>query len=95
MWAYRPHLFSVTSSFTSFPYTFGLLFGLGLYARYRADPATFRVGFDALLAATGESDPATLAARFEIDIRTPTFWRDSLDVIRADIDRFELLVSAR
>jgi pepF/M3 family oligoendopeptidase len=95
MWAYRPHYFSATSSFTSFPYLFGLLFSLGLYARYEADPATFHEAFDELLAATGESDPATLAARFGIDIRTSDFWRTSLDMIRADIDRFELLVSER
>ncbi|MDQ3548706.1 MAG: M3 family metallopeptidase, partial [Chloroflexota bacterium] len=92
MWAYRPHAFSAANSFSSFPYMFGLLFGLGLYARYRDAPPSFQTSFDALLAATGESDPATLAARFDIDIRTPAFWRASLAVIRADIDRFEWLV---
>ena len=34
------------------------------------------------------ADAATLAARFGIDIRTPEFWRASLDIIRADIDRY-------
>ena len=32
--------------------------------------------------------PADLAARFGIDIRTRKFWDDSLDVIRARVDRF-------
>jgi oligoendopeptidase F len=37
---------------------------------------------------------AELASRFGIDIRQPDFWRASLGVIRADIDRFEKLVDA-
>jgi oligoendopeptidase F len=32
---------------------------------------------------------AELAARFNINIQTPDFWRSSLDVIRADIAAFE------
>jgi oligoendopeptidase F len=72
---------------------FGLLFGLGLYARYRQDPEAFKTGYDDLLSSTGMADAATLAARFGIDTRSPDFWRSSLDIIRADIDRFEALVS--
>jgi oligoendopeptidase F len=71
---------------------FGLLFGLGLYARYQADPEGFRSSYDDLLASTGLADAATLAGRFGIDIRTPEFWRASLAIIREDIDRFEALV---
>jgi oligoendopeptidase F len=41
------------------------------------------------------ADAATLAARFGIDTRTPAFWRDSLAIVRADIDRFEALVAER
>jgi oligoendopeptidase F len=40
------------------------------------------------------ADAATLAARFDIDLRTPDFWRSSLALIRDDIDRFEALVSS-
>ena len=39
------------------------------------------------------ADAATLAARFGIDTHKPDFWRSSLDIIRADIERFEALVS--
>ncbi|MGI8588157.1 MAG: M3 family oligoendopeptidase [Chloroflexia bacterium] len=90
MWAVKGHYYR-TSSFYNFPYMFGLLFGLGLYARYQQDPAGFRTGYDDLLSSTGMADAATLAARFGIDTRTPDFWRSSLDVVRADIDRFESL----
>jgi pepF/M3 family oligoendopeptidase len=92
MWAVKSHYYSASRSYYNFPYMFGLLFGLGLYARYQADPDTFRAGYDDLLASTGMADAATLAARFGFDIRQVDFWRASLDIVRADIDRFEALV---
>ncbi len=94
MWAAKSHYYSTNRSFYNYPYMFGQLFALGLYARYQADPDSFRAAYDDLLSSTGLANAADLAARFQIDIRTPTFWRGSLDVIRADIDRFEELAGA-
>jgi pepF/M3 family oligoendopeptidase len=93
MWAMKPHYYSTGRSFYNFPYMFGLLFGLGLYARYQADPEAFRAQYDDLLSSTGLDDAATLAARFGIDTRTPDFWRASLDKIRREVDQFEDAVS--
>lgn len=93
MWAVKGHYYS-TRSYYNFPYMYGLLFGLGLYARYQQDPAAFRTGYDDLLASTGLYDAATLAARFGIDTRQPDFWRASLDLVRTDIDQFVSLVGA-
>ncbi len=95
MWAVKGHYYSASESYYNFPYMFGLLFGLGLYARSTDDPDGFRAAYDDLLAHTGRADAATLAARFGIDLRQPAFWRASLELIRADIDRFEKLVDAR
>ncbi len=92
MWAVKGHYYSTARSFYNFPYMFGLLFGLGLYARYQQDPEGFKAGYGDLLASTGLADARTLAARFGMAIDTPDFWRASLDVVRADIDRFEQLV---
>ncbi len=93
MWAVKSHYYSPSRSFYNFPYMFGLLFGVGLYARYQQDPDGFRERYDDLLASTGMGDAATLAARFGIDTRSVDFWRASLDVIRADIARFESLAN--
>jgi oligoendopeptidase F len=92
MWAAKPHYYS--STFYNYPYMFGLLFGLGLYARYRSDPEAFKAVYDDLLASTGLGDAADLAGHFGIDIRSVEFWRSSLDVVRRDIERFEALVSS-
>ena len=87
MWAVKGHYYGPT--FYNYPYSFGLLFGLGLYARYLKDPDTFRAGYDDLLASTGLADAATLAHRFGIDLRGVDFWRSSIDVIRSKIEEFE------
>lgn len=94
MWAVKPHYYREGLSFYNFPYMFGLLFGLGLYAQYKTAPEEFKKGYDDLLSSTGMADAATLAARFGIDIRTPEFWRASLDIIRGEIGRFERGVGA-
>lgn len=93
MWAVKPHYYRSELSFYNFPYMFGLLFGLGLYAQYKEDPEGFTEGYDDLLSSTGMDDAATLAQRFGIDIRTPEFWRASFDVIREEIRQFEELVA--
>jgi oligoendopeptidase F len=91
MWAVKGHYYSPELSYYNYPYLFGLLFGLGLYAIYRKEPEAFPDRYDALLASTGSASASDLAARFDIDLRDRAFWRSSLAVIRADIDRLEEL----
>jgi oligoendopeptidase F len=92
MWAVKSHYYGAT--YYNFPYMFGFLFGLGLYAQYERDPEKFKAGYDDLLADTGMADAETLAARFDIDVHSLDFWSSSLDVTRRDIARFEQLVGA-
>jgi pepF/M3 family oligoendopeptidase len=90
MWAAKPHYYS--STFYNWPYTFGLLFGLGLYASYREDPDRFRGRYDDLLSSCGLGSARDLAGRFGIDVADEAFWTASLDVIRRRIDDFCSLV---
>ncbi len=94
MWAVKGHYYNSGFSFYNYPYMFGLLFGLGLYAAYQRAPDAFQAHYDDLLASTGLASPLELAARMGIDLRSPAFWRASLEVIRRDIDRFESLAAA-
>jgi oligoendopeptidase F len=91
MWAMKPHYYSSKVSFYNYPYMFGLLFGLGLYARYKEDSERFKTSYDELLSSTGLADAATLAAQFGIDVRSVDFWRKSFDIVREDIEQFEKL----
>jgi oligoendopeptidase F len=88
MWAVKQHYYSTGFSFYNYPYMFGLLFGLGLYAHYQQDPETFKLGYDDLLSSTGMADAATLAARFGINLHSEAFWTASLDIVRQDVDQF-------
>jgi oligoendopeptidase F len=88
MWAWKPHYYRPGLSFYNFPYAFGLLFGLGLYAVYQQRGPAFLSEYDDLLRSTGEGTAATLAARFGIDIRQRTFWENSLAVIEQRIERY-------
>jgi oligoendopeptidase F len=89
MWAVKPHYYM--THFYNWPYTFGLLFGLGLYAGYQQDPERFRAGYEDLLSSTGLADASGLAARFGIDVGRQEFWASSLAVLRGRIDEFEVL----
>jgi oligoendopeptidase F len=86
MWAAKPHYYGAT--FYNWPYTFGLLFGLGLYARWRDDPTGFTARYEELLSCTGLATALDLAERFAIDLHDEGFWSSSLDVLRARIDDF-------
>jgi pepF/M3 family oligoendopeptidase len=90
MWAAKGHYYGAT--YYNYPYMFGLLFGLGLYARYQADPDGFKTSYDELLSSTGMADAATLARQFGFNLKDTAFWSSSLDLIRDDIDRFVVLL---
>jgi len=88
MWTWKPHYYSAGLSFYNFPYAFGMLFGVGLYAIYQKRGEDFIPDYKELLSSTGSAPAAELAARFEIDIRDKKFWQDSLAVIEKRIDRY-------
>lgn len=91
MWTWKPHYYSAELSFYNFPYAFGLLFGVGLYAIYQSGGqrnSAFVANYQDLLASTGEGTAAHLAARFGIDIQQKAFWASSLKVIEGRIERY-------
>jgi pepF/M3 family oligoendopeptidase len=88
MWAWKPHYYSPSLSFYNYPYAFGMLFGLGLYAIWQEEGKAFLPKFDDLLSSTGEGTSAELAARFGVDIRDRVFWENSMHIIEARIDRY-------
>jgi oligoendopeptidase F len=88
MWAWKPHYYSPGLSFYNFPYAFGQLFGLGLYAEYERRGPAFVSDYEALLRATGFGRAADLASRFGIDLRQPSFWRGSMAVMEKQIERY-------
>ncbi|PQV64413.1 oligoendopeptidase, pepF/M3 family [Abditibacterium utsteinense] len=91
MWAVKGHYYG--PKFYNYPYTFGLLLALGLYAHYQKEPETFRAKYDDFLSKCGLSDAQTLGEEFGFDLRGSEFWEGSLGIIRAQIDEFEKLIA--
>ena len=89
MWVLKGHYYG--SHFYNWPYTYGLLFGLGLFAQYHADPDRFRGGYDDLLSRAGMATAEELGAAFGIDVTSESFWTASLDVLRARMAEYSKL----
>ena len=89
MWVLKPHYYG--SHFYNWPYTYGLLFGLGLYAQYQLDPEKFRDGYDDVLSRAGMDTAEQLGQAFGIDVTSESFWTASLDVLRARMRDYEQL----
>ncbi len=80
MWVVKQHYYG--SHFYNWPYTYGLLFGLGLFAQYQLDPDRFRARYDDALSRAGIDTARRLGAAFGFDVSDVSFWRSSLDVVR-------------
>jgi oligoendopeptidase F len=91
MWAVKPHYYG--SHFYNWPYTYGLLFGLGLFAKYREDPARFQLSYDDVLSRAGMNTAEELGAVFGFDVSDESFWTASLDVLRDHIDQYAALAA--
>jgi pepF/M3 family oligoendopeptidase len=92
MWLLKPHYYR--SHFYNWPYTYGLLFGLGLFAKFREDPDHFRAGYDDLLSRAGMDTAEQLGRSFGLDVTDEAFWNASLDVIRSRMAEYDRLARA-
>ena len=89
MWVLKPHYYG--SHFYNWPYTYGLLFGLGLYAKYQENPTKFRDGYDTVLSRAGMDTAEELGESFGLDVTSEAFWTASLDVLRTRMADYERL----
>jgi pepF/M3 family oligoendopeptidase len=88
MWLCKSHYYDANYNYYNFPYAFGLLFSKGLYAEYLKSGEKFVKDYDNLLSSTGKNNLADVAVMVGTDIRSKDFWRSSLKLIEADIEKF-------
>lgn len=80
-WVSKLHFYITGWPFYNFPYTFGYLLSLGTYALAK-DSADFPNRFRKFLIATGQKDAEdAVQEAFGYDLRQPTFWQKSLDIV--------------
>ena len=87
-WINKPHYYYAARNYYNFPYAYGQLFALGLYARYLDEGSAFLPRYKALLGATGMNNLAEIGKLVDIDVRDKGFWVESLKVIEGEIKEF-------
>ena len=88
MWAVKGHYYRTELSYYNFPYAFGQLFGLGLYALYEKRGESFRETYDSILYRTSRSSAVDVTKFAGFDIEGPDFWRQGIQVISRFVDQF-------
>jgi pepF/M3 family oligoendopeptidase len=92
MWAVKSHYYSPGLAFYNYPYAFGLLFSLGLYARARQEGPGFAGTYKGILRLTGQVSAGDLARSAGFDIETEDFWQTGAGLIARRVAEFEKLV---
>ncbi|MDZ4686139.1 MAG: M3 family oligoendopeptidase [Planctomycetaceae bacterium] len=88
-WVSKLHFYITGLPFYNFPYTFGYLLSLGVYAIGRNSGPGFADQYRRLLMATGCCDAEdAVQSTLGYDLRGPEFWNRSLDVIAERVQQF-------
>ncbi len=92
-WATKLHFAMSGISFYNYPYTFGYLFSMSIYARRQELGKDFMKTYINILRDTGRMSAEDLIQKhLGEDIRHPDFWKKSIAVINKKINDFEKLV---
>ena len=88
MWMNKVHYYYASRNFYNFPYAFGLLFAMGLYAKAQTQGTAFASRYNEMLRMTGKMSVKDVGAFMDIDLTDIEFWRASLGIMKSDIDQF-------
>lgn len=92
-WAAKLHFHITGVPFYNFPYTFGYLFSLGIYAYAKTDQENFAKFYDGLLQDTGRMTVEELAKKhLDVDLEKEDFWQKAIDLCIEDVEQFMSLL---
>ncbi len=88
-WISKLHFYISGWPFYNFPYTFGYLLSLGVYALGKDGGGDFPKQYRELLIATGCKDAEdAVQSTLGYDLTTAEFWNKCLDIVEQRVDRF-------
>jgi oligoendopeptidase F len=88
-WASKLHFFITSVPFYNFPYTFGYLFSLGIYAQALEEGKGYEEKYIALLRDTASMTVEDLAAKhLQVDLAQKDFWEKAVKICIDDIVEF-------
>jgi pepF/M3 family oligoendopeptidase len=92
MWAVKSHYYRTGLAFYNFPYAFGQLFALGLYARAREQGPAFAETYKEILRLTGRSRAEDVGRAAGFNLEGPEFWQQGIQVIAERVTELETLI---
>ncbi|MDR0389436.1 MAG: M3 family oligoendopeptidase [Spirochaetaceae bacterium] len=81
MWAAKSHYYSASLGFYNYPYAFGQLFSLALYAAFKNEKAESAGRYRDVLRATGSSSAEETARLAGFNIEEAAFWEQGMALI--------------
>lgn len=88
-WASKLHFHIAGTSFYNFPYTFGYLFSLGVFAQRKDLGDGFYKAYVELLRDTGRMTVEEVAKKhLNVDLGKDDFWRNSLGIVERKVSKF-------
>ncbi|MEM7065099.1 MAG: M3 family oligoendopeptidase [Cyanobacteria bacterium P01_B01_bin.77] len=94
-WATKLHFSISQLGFYNYPYLFGYLFSLGIYAQQDRYGASFNDLYTKILRDTGTMTAEELVTRhLQQDISQPQFWEASLNIVAESVTEFEQWAAA-
>ncbi|WCP68365.1 M3 family oligoendopeptidase [Vibrio tubiashii] len=95
-WASKLHFSISEVSFYNYPYLFGYLFSIGVYAQRESKGERFYSDYVNLLRDTGSMMAEEVVDKhLGMDLSQADFWQQSIDRVKAKIDEFELLLDQK
>ncbi len=89
-WASKMHFSFSGISFYNYPYLFGYLFSLGIYAQKEKQGSNFIELYHNILKDTGRMTAEDLILKhLNQDISKPEFWQASIDLVSKSVDEYE------
>jgi len=91
-WASKLHFYITGITFYNFPYTFGYLLSLGLYAMFKKGGANFLPKYEAFLRLAGSDSAENVVQRtVGQDIEKADFWTAAIKSLEDPLDRLQAL----
>ncbi|MEO4053882.1 M3 family oligoendopeptidase [Solibacillus sp. CAU 1738] len=95
-WIWTPHYYITKSPFYNFPYTFGYLFSLCIYAKAKEKGRAFEKDYLDLLRDSGSMSTEDLVMNhLGEDITSEAFWEKGMELCVKDVEEFIKLTSAQ
>jgi len=92
-WCSKLHFHISGTSFYNYPYTFGYLFSLGVYAQRERQGKDFYTNYVQLLRDTGRMGAEELARKYlNVDLGQEEFWQASVNMVKRQIENYVALV---